>query len=421
MNLARPHLKLHGGSLSIGGISAADLVRAYGTPLYVTDLDRVVERYDTAFRSVSSRHGNSLIAYAYKANSCKEVARVLSRRGAGATIVSLAGLALTKECGVDRRKVVFDGPSKSRAELVGAVTDPVGMINVESFQELADIESVCDEEGVDEVRVGIRVNFGIRADTHSGLATGVREGKFGIAEDEVLRFFSKGSRRLKHVRVRGLHSHVGSQIMDMKLFRTVTEKMVRLAEALDRTGATQIDEFNFGGGLGVDYDGTRADGFAGYADATAGTFGGLRGRSGGTEARLVFELGRSLVADSTVLLSKVNYLKKAGNTDWALLDAGMNDFIRPALYGAFHRIVPAQTKRVVGSRASYSFGGPVCESTDTFGSGRRLGVRLSQGDVVAILDTGAYGISMASHYNMRPLPAVVAVSEGRHWLAQPAD
>jgi diaminopimelate decarboxylase len=347
------------------------------------------------------------------------VVQALSRRGAGATVVSLGGLALAKQCGVDRTKMIFDGPSKSREELAGAIAEGVGMINVESIQEVADIESLCQELGVEQARVGVRVNFAMDAETHPGLATGTREGKFGIPEDEVVRFFRGGVRKLKRVKVRGLHSHVGSQITDMRVFRALTRKLVDIADELGHKGDHWIDEFNFGGGLGVDYGHGGTSGFASYADATAGAFARLRARSSGRTPRLVFELGRSIVADSTVLLSRVNYVKKAGKTEWALLDAGMNDFIRPALYGAYHSIVPAATKLRSRSTAAYSFGGPVCESTDTFGAGRRLGVRLTKGDTVAILDAGAYGISMASHYNMREIPAVAATSRGKHWLAQP--
>jgi len=418
MNRAPPHLQASRGTLRIGGITAAELAQAYGTPLYVTDLDRVAERYDAAFGTIRGLHENSLIAYAYKANSSKDVVRVLSGLGAGATIVSLSGLALATECGVDRKNTIFDGPSKSRDELDTAVASGVGMINVESTQELADIESVCREQGTDETRVGIRVNFGIRADTHSGLATGTREGKFGISEEEIVGFLRTQGKKLRHARIAGLHSHVGSQITDMKVFRMLTQRMVNLADNMRRIGDWEIDEFNLGGGLGVDYEGHSAAGFEGYAEATAGTFESLRRRSHGGGSRLVFELGRSLVADSTILLTKVNYLKKAGNTRWALVDAGMNDFIRPALYGAYHSIVPAVVRRGTPSRVAYSFGGPVCESTDAFGTARRLGVSLAQGDIVAILDAGAYGISMASHYNMRELPAVAAVSHGTHWLSE---
>jgi diaminopimelate decarboxylase len=159
-------------------------------------------------------------------------------------------------------------------------------------------------------------------------------------------------------------------------------------------------------------------GFDEYACATAGTFARLTRARGSRAPRLVFELGRSLVADSTVLLTRVNYLKRVGSTDWALVDAGMNDFMRPALYGAYHEIIAAETSLKARSNASHSIGGPVCESTDVLGTRRKLGVELSPGDVLAILDVGAYGISMASHYNMRPIPAVVVVSNGKHRIAQ---
>ncbi|MDG6964208.1 MAG: diaminopimelate decarboxylase [Nitrososphaerota archaeon] len=415
MEERRPHLRMGGGTLSVGGVSAGELAEKYGTPLYVTDLDRVQERYSSAARALASRHGRCLLAFAYKSNSTPEVVESLARLGAGATVVSVAGVELSGAVGVSHENVVFDGPSKSKAELAAAIKGKVGMINAESTQEVLDIDALCGTLGVSGCRVGFRVNFGIAAPTHPGLATGSSTHKFGVPREEVVRFCTEAAPRLKHAMVVGLHSHVGSQVADTEVFRQEAEELVRLADELRKVG-TGIGEFNFGGGLGVDYTGSGgALGFEGYADATAGTFSRL---GGDRDARLVFELGRSIVADSTVMLTKVNYVKMAGTTPWALVDAGMNDFIRPALYGAYHDIVPARVADSTESGASYDIGGPVCETTDVFGSGRKLGVKLAQGDLLAVLDAGAYGTSMASTYNMRPLPATVLVTKGRHRLAR---
>ncbi|MDG6988345.1 MAG: diaminopimelate decarboxylase [Nitrososphaerota archaeon] len=411
----RPHLRMGKGTLSVGGVPAGELAEEYGTPLYVTDLDRVEERYNSAAKALASRHGRCLVAFAYKSNSTAEVVESLARLGAGATIVSVAGIELAGAVGVSHENVVFDGPSKSKGELTAAIKGKVGMINAESTQEMLDIDALCETLGVGRCKVGFRVNFDIAAATHPGLATGSSNHKFGVPREEVVKFCTEIAPRLKHVRVVGLHSHVGSQVADAEVFRKEAEELVRLADELRKVG-TEIIEFNFGGGLGVDYTGgAGALGFEGYAEATAGTFSQL---GGDRNARLVFELGRSIVADSTVMLTKVNYVKKAGTTSWALVDAGMNDFIRPALYGAYHDIVPARVADYTESGASYDIGGPVCETTDVFGSGRKLGVRLAQGDLLAVLDTGAYGTSMASTYNMRPLPATVLLSKGRHRLAR---
>lgn len=413
-----PHLDLSPGPMKIGGVSAKILAESYGTPLYVTDLDRISERYDSALASLVERHPNILIAFAYKANSTLDIVKALARKGAGATIVSGAGVSLADACGVNPGKVVFDGPSKSKEELALAIRSGVGMINAESTQEILDIESLCQQLDVKDCRVGFRVNFGIQAETHPGLATGSRAHKFGIPKVEILRFSKKEAPKLGHVRLAGLHSHVGSQITDLSVFRTLTSEMVRFAAELRQKCGLVIEEFNFGGGLGVGYEPhAKVTDFAGYAEATAGIFARLWMGGERNGIRLVFELGRSLVADSTILLTRVNYLKKAGRTTWVLVDAGMNDFLRPALYGAYHEIVPAHVARKGSTGVSYSIGGPVCESTDVFGVRRKLGVELSQGDVLAILDAGAYGISMASHYNMRSLPPVVVISKGRHHLA----
>jgi diaminopimelate decarboxylase len=419
MAISRPHLRTTRGTLKIGSIPAAVLADEYGTPLYVTDIDRVNQNYDAAESSLKSRYPNSLLAFAYKSNPTEAVVESLSRRGAGATVVSQAGIQLALAKGVESRKIVFDGPSKSEEELRVAIRARVGMINAESTQEVLDVDALCSETGIDVCRVGFRVNLGIKADTHAGLATGSSEHKFGVSRDDVLRFCEGEGRRLEHAAVVGLHSHIGSQIDDTSLFREQTRELVRFAEKLHGICGLEIEEYNLGGGLGVDYGnkGT-APRFEEYAEATAGEFASIMKRDP-KEARLVFELGRSIVADSTVLLTRVNYVKRIGNTNWTLVDAGMNDFLRPALYGAYHEIVPAHVKRRGRSNVVYNIAGPVCESTDVLGTARHLGVCLSQGDIIAILDTGAYGISMASYYNMRPLPATVIVSKGKHRLASP--
>ncbi|MDG7011379.1 MAG: diaminopimelate decarboxylase [Nitrososphaerota archaeon] len=416
--MARPHISRTRSSLKIGGFSAGSLAEKYGTPLYVTDLDRVASRFDAALRALRGKYGDSSIAFAYKSNSTRDITEALAKRGAGATVVSVAGLELAGRSGVDPAKVVFDGPSKSKEELAAAIEAGVGMINAESTQEVLDIEALCAGLKVRGCRVGFRVNFGIEAATHAGLATGSREHKFGVARDEVVKFCKRDAGRLKRVELSGMHSHVGSQISDPSVFRKLAGEMASLGAELSELG-TRIREFNFGGGLGIDYGNGEGElSFEQYAEATAGTF---ARRWKGSRPRLVFELGRSIVADSTVFLTRVNYVKAAGAVEWALVDAGMNDFLRPALYGARHEIVPAKVADGRRSAAAYDIGGPVCETTDTFGSGRRLGVKLRQGDLLAILDTGAYGISMASHYNMRPTPAVVVVSGGEERLAQASE
>ena len=416
MDSRRPHLDVGKASLRIGGVEAKSLAEKYGTPLYVTDVGRLAARFREAKSELSSRYGDVLVAFAYKSNSTTPVVRTLARMGAGATVVSVAGVELARKAGVSPGDIVLDGPSKSKEELAAGIRAGVGMINAESVQEAMDVEALCRTLGSRGVRLGFRVNFGIRAETHAGLATGGREHKFGVARGEVVKFCRDWAPRFRFARVAGLHSHIGSQVSDADVFRRQTEEMVGLAEELEALG-TDVREFNFGGGLGVPYRKEDPELAIGdYADATAGAF--ARSRWAG-RARLVFELGRWVVADSTVLLTRVNYVKAAGRVRWALVDAGMNDFLRPALYGAHHEIVPAWTASAKRSAASYDVAGPVCESTDVFGRGRRLGVSLAQGDLLAILDVGAYGFSMSSTYNMRPLAAVATVEKGRSALASP--
>ena len=417
MDLNRPHISTTRGALQMGGISATTLAERYGTPLYVTDLDRVVRRYETAMKALLAEYRNSFVAFATKSNSTRGVIDTLSRKGAGATVVSRAGIDLALSCGISPEKVVFDGPSKTQLELAEAIKSGVGMINAESTEEVEDIEALCSQMGVGERRVGFRVNLGIHADTHPGLETGSSRQKFGVARKEVVRFCRDRAKRLRRARVVGLHCHIGSQINDARVFRQETVELVRLADELAGMGVV-IEEINVGGGLGVSYKQERALSLDEYAEATAGTLASLLGGMKSKKVRLVFELGRWIVADSTVLLTRVNYLKRAGETNWALVDAGMNDLIRPALYGAYHEIIVAEAKHPSRANVRYSIGGPVCETSDAFGSDRNLGVELSRGDLLAILDTGAYGSSMASNYNMRPLPQTVVLSKGSHKLSE---
>ncbi|MDG6990708.1 MAG: diaminopimelate decarboxylase, partial [Nitrososphaerota archaeon] len=210
----RPHLEAGRGTLRIGGVQAETLAAKYGTPLYVTDLDRVVERYKQAKKELSSRYGNLNIAFAYKSNSTPEVVRALSREGAGATVVSVEGLRLARASGVKPRDVVLDGPSKTDEDLAAAIKMGVGMINAESVQEVLVIEELCSRLGVKECRVGIRVNLDILADTHAGLATGARTHKFGVAREEAVEFCRSRAAGLKRAKITGLHSHIGSQVVE---------------------------------------------------------------------------------------------------------------------------------------------------------------------------------------------------------------
>jgi len=408
----RPHIFYVDGELTIRGIKLSDIASAYGTPLYVIDLDRVVERYDevaSSFRSVKIN-----IAYAYKANSLLAVTKTLAMRGSGATVVSSYGIKVAKISGVESPKIVLDGPSKSDDDIEEAISSEIGLINVESRDELDTIEKIASRQKK-KARVGIRVNLGLRAGAHPKIMTGGRSHKFGVSEREAVKLFALAA-KMDSIKPIALHSHIGSQINDLSVFRAEAAKLVSIALEIHKKGL-EVPVLDLGGGLGVSYAGEKAISYREFASAVTDVIRNAYEENGMSMPELVIEPGRYIVADSTVLLMRVNYVKKLGRRRWLLVDAGMNDFIRPAMYGAKHEIIPVRPRE--GTEV-YSIGGPVCESSDVFADRIKLPM-VERGDLLALLDAGAYGISMASNYNIRPIPAVVVISAGEVKLARKRD
>ena len=380
------------------GVSLEDLARDHGTPLYVYSAESIRKSYrdlDEAFAPHPHR-----IHYAMKANSSFAVVRLLRELGSGVDANSIGEVDLAIRAGFAPSDIVFSGVGKSADELGRAVALGLKAINAESAGELERIDRAAQARGV-RARVAVRVNPDIDAGTHPHISTGLHINKFGVPLEHARGLYRKMSTQpgLQPV---GIHVHLGSQIISTEPIQRGAASVVRLARELSDSGI-QLDHIDIGGGLGISYDGSRAPTAAEYAGAVLP----IVAPSG---LSIALEPGRYIVGAAAALLARVVDLKDAaGGHHFAVLDAGMTELMRPMLYGAFHRIVAVTPRQARDVR--YDIVGPVCESTDAFGGDRRLN-QLEVGDLLAVLDTGAYGSAMASNYNRRPLPAEVLVDGG---------
>ena len=388
------------GTLTCDGVPLPAIAAAEGTPLYVYSAATIASRYravDEAFAS----HPHAM-HYALKANSTLAIARLLRGLGSGADANSGGEIDVALRAGFIPSQIVFTGVGKTRAELEQAVDLGVKTINAESDGELERIDAIARARDT-RTRVALRVNPDIDAQSHPHISTGLKSNKFGIAIGDV-RTLARKAASLTGVELVGLHSHVGSQITDLAPLRRAASALVALSREL-RDDGIAIEHLDLGGGLGISYDGTPAPTAEDYAAALlpAVTDSGLS---------IILEPGRSIVGPAGVLVASVVDVKpQPGGKLFVILDAGMTELIRPMLYNAFHRIEPVTA--APGPDILCDVVGPLCETSDTLGRDRRF-PRPAVGDLVAVLDAGAYGAVMASNYNRRTMPAEVMVEDGRH-------
>ncbi|MEO5741136.1 MAG: diaminopimelate decarboxylase [Vicinamibacterales bacterium] len=385
-------------TLVCDGLPLEAIAREHGTPLYVYSAAAIRKSYrelDEAFASHPHR-----IHYAMKANSSFAVVKLLREAGSAVDANSIGEVELAIKAGFGPWDIVFSGVGKSPHEIDRAVQLGLKAINAESAGELERIDRAAQAKGV-QARVAVRVNPDIDAGTHPHISTGLHINKFGVPLEQACGLYRKMATQ-PGLRPVGIHVHLGSQIISTEPIQRGAMAVVRLAREL-RDGGIQLEHIDIGGGLGISYDGSRAPTAAEYAAAILP----IVAPSG---LSIALEPGRYIVGAAAALLARVVDLKDAaGGHHFAVLDAGMTELMRPMLYGAFHRIV-AVTPRAARD-VSYDIVGPVCESTDAFGSDRRLN-QLEVGDLLAILDAGAYGSAMSSNYNRRPVPAEILVDAG---------
>ncbi|GAA3709255.1 diaminopimelate decarboxylase [Oceanisphaera sediminis] len=376
---------------------ACDLTRLaeqHGTPLYVysrATLERHWKAFDEAAGEV-----NHLICYAVKANSNLAVLNVLARLGSGFDIVSKGELSRVLAAGGDPRKVVFSGVGKRVDEIRFALEQNIFCFNVESVAELSRINQIAGDMGR-KAPVSIRVNPDIDAGTHPYISTGLKENKFGIPIEQAQEIYRQAA-AMAHLDIHGVDCHIGSQLTELSPFLEAVDKLLALIDALADDGI-HIRHLDVGGGLGVRYDNETPPEPSLYAEQ-------LKARLQNRNLTLVFEPGRAIAANAGVLLTRVEHLKPGEAKNFAIVDAAMNDLIRPALYSAWQAIIPLD-KTLERPAAVYDIVGPVCETGDFIGKDRELAI--TEGDLLAVRSAGAYGFVMASNYNSRPRAAEVMV------------
>ena len=385
----------------LDGVDLKALARRAGTPLYVYSA-RAIRHRIAALRD-AFQGMDPAICFAVKANPSLGVLKLMAQQGLGADIVSGGELQRALMAGIDPSRIVFSGVGKTPGEIGDALESGVWKFNVESDDELRLLDRIAATHGV-VARAAVRVNPDVDAGTHEKISTGRADNKFGVSVAQAREWFL-ASDMLDNVQLDGLHVHIGSQILALEPFRHALERVMGLWRELRDLGH-RIDTIDIGGGLGVRY---RADEDApvavgGYAET-------VRHALQGFDGRIVLEPGRYLVAEAGLLLTRVLRVKKGETREFLVVDAAMNDLARPSLYGAWHDIRVLHGEPHPATR--YDVVGPVCESSDIFAHGREL-PRCETGDLLAIGGAGAYGMSMASTYNSRPLPAEVLVDDGRY-------
>jgi len=391
-----------GAALHCGKVSLEALARRYGTPLYVYSADQIAERLGLFQQALAGRE--HLVCYAVKANSALAILKLLAERGAGFDIVSGGELERVLAAAPEAAdRVVFSGAGKTAAEIDLALKAGILEFNVESEAELA-LLAARAQKLKRRARFALRVNPDVFAETHPYISTGLREHKFGIDIRQAPRIYQSvaGHRWLE---AHGVSVHIGSQIRSAEPFGAAVERVSKLLRQLAREGIA-LKAVDAGGGLGIDYHGASFDAAAKvreYAEAIEQALGGFEGR-------LLLEPGRFLVAQAGALVTRVLQVKRSGKKTFVITDAAMNDLIRPALYQAHHEIVPV--RRRAGRPRIVDVVGPVCESGDFFAHDRKL-APVEPGDLLAVLDAGAYGMAQSSNYNTRLRPPEVLVESGK--------
>jgi diaminopimelate decarboxylase len=387
------------GELHAENIPLSRIAAEVGTPTYVYSkeaLTSAFKRFDAGFSGT-----DHLICFAVKSNPSLAILNLFAQLGAGFDIVSGGELARVIAAGGDPAKVVFSGVGKTEAEMRAALDAGIFCFNVESAGELARLNSVAAEMGK-VAPVSLRVNPNVDAKTHPYISTGLKNNKFGVAYEDALSLYERAA-KMPNIEIHGVDCHIGSQLTELSPFLDALDRVLILVDQLEAVGIP-IQHIDAGGGIGICYSDETPPDFVDYAAA-------MLKKLAGRKVKLVFEPGRALVGNAGALLTKVEYLKHTESKNFAIVDAAMNDLMRPALYDAYHDIVAVKPSQ--NATHVYEVVGPVCESGDFLGHDRPLA--LQQDDLLAILSAGAYGMSMSSNYNTRPRAAEVMVDGDRYF------
>ena len=382
------------GQLFAEDVSLLEIAKQYNTPCYVYSNNTIQSRYsefDSAFTS-----GQHLLCYAVKANSNISILNILARLGSGFDIVSIGELLRVLEAGGDPMKVVFSGVGKREDEMKFALEQNIKCFNVESESELLKLNKVAENMGM-VAPVSLRVNPDVDAKTHPYIATGLKENKFGIAFESAKVFYEQAA-NMSNIRLIGIDCHIGSQILSLAPFQDALQRLLDLIDELKQLGI-ELQHVDIGGGLGITYQNETPPTPTEYVNAVTSI-------TQKRDLEVIIEPGRSIVGNAGILLTKVEYLNTTPFRNFAVIDAAMNDLIRPSLYDSWHEIKCVMQNSNI-KESIYDVVGPICETGDFIGKNRSLS--LSEGDLLAIFSAGAYGFSMSSNYNSRPRVAEILI------------
>ena len=389
-------MKYLNSKLRIENTSVQNIGTKFGTPAYCYSFDQLkknILNFKNNFRSFSP-----LICFAIKANTNLNLIKEIKKFGLGADVVSMGELMLAIKAGINPKKIVFSGVGKTSNEIKYAIEKKILLINVESFGEINEIEKIAKSKKK-KIDIGIRLNPNTDAKTLKQISTGKKENKFGVNENTFLDLveYCKNS---KNINLRCLSVHIGSQILDYKPY----ERMLKVIDKIIKKTNFRFDFIDLGGGMGISYVGNKKLNYKKYSSA-------IKKFLKSHNSQIIFEPGRSIIGNAGTLITKIIYIKKNNKKDFVILDAAMNDLMRPALYGAIHGMVPV-IKRNKISKKTYEFVGPICESTDKFISLKNF-QELKEKEFIAICDVGAYGMSLSSNYNIRPKPIELLIKKSK--------
>ena len=380
-------------SFSIEKVKAENLAKKFGTPIYCYSYKKLrenIKNFKESFKSFSP-----LICFAIKANSNINIIKEIGKLGFGADVVSMGELMKALKAGINPKKIVFSGVGKTSNEIKYAIEKKILLINAESQSEVLEIEKIAKLKKV-IVNIGIRLNPNTDAKTLNNISTGKKENKFGVDEKTFLKLI-RSSNLSKNIKIKCLSVHIGSQILDYRPYEKMLKVLDRVLEKINY----KFEYIDLGGGMGITYESNdKKLNFKKYNLAIKKF---LRKHN----SKIIFEPGRSLVGSIGVLISRITYIKENQRKNFIILDAAMNDFMRPALYGAKHKILPSLKTNELTKKV-YEFVGPICESTDKFSTLKKF-QKLKEKDLIIICDVGAYGMSLSSNYNVRPKPIELLV------------
>jgi diaminopimelate decarboxylase len=383
--------------LSFDKKNVENLAKKFGTPLYCYSHNKIksnILELKKYFHSFSP-----LICFAVKSNTNIKILKEIKKFNLGADVVSIGELLKALKAGIKAKKIVFSGVGKTSSELDYAIKQNILLINAESKSEILEIEKIAKKKKK-IVDIGVRLNPNTDAQTLSQISTGKKENKFGVGEKVFLQLV-KYINKSKNLNLKCLSVHIGSQILNHKPY----QRMLKVVDKIIRKSKYKFEYIDLGGGMGIDYDHNNSKLNLEKYSLDIKKF--IKTH----KVKIIFEPGRSIIGDSAILITKIIYIKEGDKKDFVILDVAMNDLMRPALYGAKHKIIPLR-KVSKKSKKSYEFVGPICESTDTFLTVKKY-QKLNEGDFLAICDVGAYGMSLASNYNVRPKPMEILIKNSK--------